>query len=142
MLPVFFSKMPATQAHIVSLATQLVDDMKADGDTWDLERLQGMTLMTRIACKNRFDVLLLLLKKTCSNMFEFKDVLGADAYGNTCLHYFALRNNGRAYEELLSWGLREDDVNNANETPVSVKRVGSLSFADNTHVVKFTPGVY
>ena len=61
-------------------------DMKADGDTWDLERLQGMTLMTRIACKNRFDVLLLLLKKTFSNMFEFKDVLGPDAYGNTCLH--------------------------------------------------------
>ena len=134
--------MPATQAHLVSLTLKFVDDMKADGDSWDLERLKGMTLMTRIACKNRFDVLLLVLKKSCSTMFEFKDVLGPDAYGNTCLHYFALRNNGRAYEELLSWGLREDDVNNANETPVCVKRVGSLSFVDDTHVVKFTPGLY
>ena len=26
-------KMPASQAHIVSLTTKLVDDMKADGDT-------------------------------------------------------------------------------------------------------------
>ena len=85
--------MPATQAHIVSLTLKLVDDMKADGDTWYFERLQGMTLMTRIACKNRFDVLLLLLRKTCTTMFEFKDVLGPDVYGNTCLHYFALRNN-------------------------------------------------
>ena len=50
--------------------------------------------------------------------------------------------DGRAYEELLSWGLREDDANNANETPFSVKRVGSLSFADDTYVVKFTPGMY
>ena len=134
--------MPATQARLVSLTMKLVDDMKPDGDTWDIERLQGMTLMTRLACKNRFDVLLLLLKKTCSTMFEFKHLLGPDAYGNTCLHYFALRNNGRAYEELLSWGLREDDVNNANETPGFVKRVGSLSFADDTRVVKFTPGLY
>ena len=57
-------------------------------------------------------------------------------------HYFALRNNGHAYEELLSWGLREDEANKANETPVNVKRMGSLSFADDTHVVRFTPGVY
>ena len=134
--------MPATQAHLASLTLKFVDEMKADGDTWDLERLQGMTLMTRVACKNRFDVLLLLLNKAFSTMFDFKDVLGPDAYGNTCLHYFALRNNGRAYEELLSWGMREDDLNNANETPVFVKRAGSLSFADDTHFVKFTPGVY
>jgi ankyrin repeat protein len=113
-----------------------LEKVKAIGDEWFLEKLRGMTIMTRIACKNRLDILLRILKRVNRN-----DIL-PDMYGNTCLHYFALRNNGPAYEELLSWGFSEDYKNNLGETPLQVKVSGSLSFTDGRHVMTFTPGVY
>ena len=133
--------MPVTRSYLVSLALNRLEELDRHGERWVLETLSGMTIMTRIACKNRLDVLLKILNR-CSNNFECNKVLDADAYGNTCLHYFALRNNGAAYEELVSRGMSEHYRNKANETPRDVKITGSLSFVEGSSVVTFTPGNY
>jgi hypothetical protein len=71
-----------------------------------------------------------------AHVTEYRDVLLPDLYGNTCLHYFALRNNGHALEELASYGVCIHSRNNANQTPLDVRDTGMLEFIDsNTDVV-------
>ena len=85
--------MPVARSHLVAIAARHVDSMPTRGEVWEVEKLRGMTVLTRLACKNRFDVLMQIVQGYC----EHSDVLAADMYGNTCLHYFALRNNDAAY---------------------------------------------
>ena len=44
--------------------------------------------------------------------------------------------------QLVSRGMSEHYRNKANETPRDVKITGSLSFAEGSSVVTFTPGNY
>ena len=56
---------------------------------------RGMTVLTRLACKNRDDLVVRLLTSYCEPD-ERGNALKPDLYGNTCLHYFAARaNDGR-----------------------------------------------
>jgi ankyrin repeat protein len=102
----------------------LVQSFPAHGGEWDaIQTLRGMTILTRLASKNRLDLVVKLLRRYRA------DKCSVDVYGNSCLHYFALRNNGFAYEELLSYGLNEHTPNKANQTPAEVRDSGTLLFA-------------
>jgi len=123
--------MPVAKGYRTHLALARLEKMKSDGEAWQIENLRGMTFLTRIACKNRLDVLLPILNADCR--------ANHDRYGNTCLHYFALRQNGGAYEELVSRGMSEDSKNKANETPREVRASGALSFVGDDISVTFMP---
>ena len=61
------------------------------GPAWIIEDLNGLTPLTSLACKNRIDLLLLLLTRL--RRLNRADLNFPDLYGNTVLHYLALRRN-------------------------------------------------
>ena len=76
-----------------------ISAMPTNGDVWSIETVAGFTMATTAAVKNRLDVVQVI----CCQMVkpdmteeqmrpEFERVLqGQDLYGNTVMHYFALR---------------------------------------------------
>ena len=89
---------------------------------------RGMTVLTRLACKNRDDLVVRLLTSYCEPD-ERGNALKPDLYGNTCLHYFAACANDAAYSEVLAWGAEEMQRNNANQTAHEARESGRLTFA-------------
>ena len=89
-----------------------ISAMPTNGDVWSIETVAGFTMATTAAVKNRLDVVQVI----CCQMVnpdmteeqmrpEFERVLqGQDLYGNTAMHYFALRANDVAIRELLQVG--------------------------------------
>ena len=126
--------MSVAHSDLAAIVARHVDSMPTRGQVWAVEKLRGMTILTRLACKNLFDVLMQIVHGYC----EHSDVLAADMYGNTCLHYFALRNNDAAYNRLLSFGLSANQKNKANETPHDVRATRRLSFIDGERALRFT----
>ena len=75
---------------------------------WIIEDLNGLTPLTSLACKNRIDLLLLLLTRL--RRLNRADLNFPDLYGNTVLHYLALRRNDDAIKQLGAYGLRSRDT--------------------------------
>jgi ankyrin repeat protein len=62
---------------------------------------------------------------------EFKRVLqGKDSYGNTVMHYFALRKNDEAIAELLRVGGCMCIHNHAGQSAIDVRKTGELRMFD------------
>ena len=89
-----------------------IREMDTVGDEWEIETVSGYTMATTAAVKNRPDVVKMICCKTVDATMteeqmrpEFERVLkGQDIYGNTVMHYFALRKNDEALGELLRVG--------------------------------------
>ena len=89
-----------------------ISAMPTNGDVWSIETVAGFTMATTAAVKNRFDVVQVICCQMVNRDMteeqmrpEFERVLqGQDLYGNTAMHYFALRANDVAIKELLQVG--------------------------------------
>ena len=82
-----------------------------DGAVWDIESIRGFTMATTAAVKNLSDVVKMICCKIVDDTMteeqmrpEFERVLqGKDQYGNTVMHYFALRKNDAAWPSYYAW---------------------------------------
>ena len=89
-----------------------MNEMPTDGEAWEIENVSGYTMATTAAVKNRSDLVKTICCMTVDETMteeqmrpEFERVLqGQDLYGNTVMHYFALRKNDVAIAELLRVG--------------------------------------
>ena len=120
-----------------------IKDMRTDGDSWELENVRGFTMATTAAVKN----LLHVVKTICCKMVndamteeqmrpEFERVLqGKDLYGNTVMHYFALRKNDVAIAELLRVGGCMCIRNNAGQSAIDVRKTEELRMLDSNFPV-------
>ena len=78
-----------------------ISAMPTNGDVWSIETVAGFTMATTAAVKNRLDVVQVICCRMVNRDMteeqmrpEFERVLqGQDLYGNTVMHYFALRAN-------------------------------------------------
>ena len=115
-----------------------IKDMPTNGDVWSIEEVSGFNMATTAAVKNRLDVVQVI----CCQMVtpdmteeqmrpEFERVLqGQDLYGNTVMHYFALRANDVAIKELLQVGGCMCIRNNAGQSAIDVRRTQELRMLD------------
>ena len=117
----------------------------AESEAWELENVSGFTMATTAALKNRLDI----VKTICFMMVDetmteeqmrpnFERVLkGQDLYGNTVMHYFALRKNDVAIGELLRLGgcmcIRNYAGQNHGQNAIEVRKKEEL------HIVVFNP---
>lgn len=111
-----------------------IQEMSTDGEAWEIENVSGFTMATTAAVKNRLDV----VKKICCMMVDetmteeqmrpnFERVLqGQDLYGNTVMHYFALRKNDVAIGELLRVGGCMCIRNYAGQNAIEVRKKEEL----------------
>eukprot|EP00966_Prymnesium_polylepis_P301222 6960221-Prymnesium_polylepis.1 len=75
--------------------------MPTEGEAWEIENVSGFTMATTAAVKNRLDVVKTICCMTVDETMteeqmrpNFERVLqGQYLYGNTVMHYFALRKN-------------------------------------------------
>ena len=100
--------------------------------------VSGFTMATTAAVKNRLDVVQVICCRTVTGDMteeqmrpEFERVLrGQDLYGNTVMHYFALRANDVAIQELLQFGGCMCIRNNAGQSAIDVRRTQELRMLD------------
>ena len=126
--------------------------MPTEGEVWELENVRGFTMATTAAVKNLPNV----VKTICCQMVndtmteeemrpQFERVLqGKDLYGNTVMHYFALRKNDAAISELLRVGGCMCIRNHAGQSAIDVRRTEELRMLDSNlpvAVVVFKPSV-
>ena len=115
-----------------------ISAMQTNGDVWSIETVAGFTMATTAAVKNRFDVVQLICCQMVNRDMteeqmrpEFERVLqGQDLYGNTPMHYFALRANDVAIRELLQVGGCMCIRNNAGQSAIDVRRTQELRMLD------------
>ena len=117
---------------------RMIKEMPTDGAAWDIENIRGFTMATTAAVKNLPDV----VKKICCKMVNdtmteeqmrpiFESVLrGKDQYGNTVMHYFALRNNDAAIADLLRLGGCMCIRNHAGQSAIDVRKEQKLRMFD------------
>ena len=106
-----FCKCSAPNCPAVSMMRK-ISAMPTNGEVWSIETVAGFTMATTAAVKNRLDVVQVLCCSTVTGDMteeqmrpEFERFLqGQDLYGNTVMHYFALRKNDAAIAELLRVG--------------------------------------
>ena len=120
------------------LMMRKISAMPTNGEVWSIETVAGFTMATTAAVKNRLDVVQLI----CCQMVpgdmteeqmrpEFERVLrGQDLYGNTVMHYFALRANDVAIKELLQVGGCMCIRNHAGQSAIHVRRAQELRMLD------------
>ena len=112
--------------------------LETDGDKWDIENLHGFTMATTAAVKNLPHIVqFLCCKMVDESMTEqqmrplFERVLqGKDHYGNTVMHYFALRENDDALAALLRVGGCMCIHNKAGQSATDVRRTKELRMFD------------
>ena len=122
-----------------------INEMPTDGEVWEIENISGFTMATTAAVKNLLDVVkIICCKMVDETMTEeqmrpnFERVLkGQDLYGNTVMHYFALRKNDVAIGELLRLGgcmcIRNYAGQNHGQNAIEVRKKEEL------HIVVFNP---
>ena len=111
-----------------------IREMDTVGDEWEIETVSGYTMATTAAVKNRSDVVKMICCKTVDETMteeqmrpEFERVLqGQDIYGNTVMHYFALRKNDEAIGELLRVGGSMCIRNYAGQSAIDVRKTEEL----------------
>ena len=125
-----------------------IRDIPTDGLAWDIENIRGFTMATTAAVKNLPNV----VKTICCKMVddtmtdeqmrhEFERVLhGKDLYGNTVMHYFALRKNDAAMAELLRVGGCMCIRNHAGQSAIDVRKEQKLRMIDEA--MPFAVGVF
>ena len=129
-----------------------IRDMPTNGDVWSIETVSGFTMATTAAVKNCLDVVQLICCQLVNGDMteeqmrpEFERVLqGQDLYGNTVMHYFALRANDVAIKELLQVGGCMCIRNHAGQSAIDVRRAQELGMFDPrlpVAVVVFKPSV-
>jgi ankyrin repeat protein len=91
----------------------------------ELERLEGLTIVTLISSKNNLTALYALLRRVPIEQ-RLSIIDHPDEYGNTAMHYFALFGNRDALGCLSKLGASSTVANNANETSYDVCINGSL----------------
>ena len=127
-----------------------IKDMPTAGDAWELENVRGFTMATTAAVKNLLDVVKIICCKMVNDAMteeqmrpEFERVLqGKDLYGNTVMHYFALRKNDVAIAELLRVGGCMCIRNHAGQSAIDVRKTEELRMLDSklpVAVVVFKP---
>jgi ankyrin repeat protein len=115
-----------------------IREMTTNGDVWEIENVAGFTMATTAAVKNLVEVVKMICCKTVEQdmteeqmLPEFKRVLqGKDSYGNTVMHYFALRKNDEAIAELLRVGGCMCIHNHAGQSAIDVRKTGELRMFD------------
>ena len=115
-----------------------ISAMPTNGDVWSIETVAGFTMATTAAVKNRLDVVQVICCQMVNRDMteeqmrpEFERVLqGQDLYGNTVMHYFALRANDVAIKELLQVGGCMCIRNNAGQSAIDVRRTQELRMLD------------
>ena len=115
-----------------------ISAMPTNGDDWSIETVTGFTMATTAAVKNRMDVVQFICCQMVNRDMteeqmrpEFERVLqGQDLYGNTVMHYFALRANEVATKELLHVGGCMCIRNNAGQSAIDVRRTQELRMLD------------
>ena len=115
-----------------------ISAMRTNGEVWSIETVAGFTMATTAAVKNRLDVVKILCGNTVTGDMteeqmrpEFERFLqGQDLYGNTVMHYFALRANDVAIKELLQVGGCMCIRNNAGQSAIDVRRTQELRMLD------------
>jgi hypothetical protein len=115
-----------------------ISAMPTNGDDWSIETVTGFTMATTAAVKNRMDVVQFICCQMVNRDMteeqmrpEFERVLqGQDLYGNTVMHYFALRANEVAIKELLHVGGCMCIRNNAGQSAIDVRRTQELRMLD------------
>jgi len=115
------------------------------GDSWPVERVGGLNMMTQAAIKNNFHMTQLIMAKYVSvapaGAPSLCDLINAkDVYGNTSLHYYALRRNHDAIDKLVRDGGSLTQQNRRGQRPLDVLRTHCLDFQEHDGVsVTFTP---
>lgn len=115
-----------------------IKEMPTNGIAWELERVSGFTMATTAAVKNLPDVVKLICCKMVDGTMteeqmrpEFERVLqGRDLYGNTVMHYFALRKNNEAISELLRVGGCMCIRNYAGQSAIDVHKTAEIRMLD------------
>ena len=119
-------------------AMRALRDLPTNGDRWDIEDIGGFTMATTAAVKNLPDI----VKMICCKMVDdtmteeqmrplFERVLqGQDQYGNTVMHYFALRKNDTALTDLLRVGGCMCIRNHAGQNAIEVRNEQKLRMLD------------
>lgn len=107
------------------------------GPAWIIEDLKGLTPLTSLACKNRIDLLLLLLTRL--RRLNRADLNFPDLYGNTVLHYLALRRNDDAIKQLEAHGADRCVPNKYGQTAHDVIATGTLMFREGALKCEFRP---
>ena len=111
-----------------------IHDMTTDGDAWEIENVSGFTMATTAAVKNLPNIVKIICCKTVDDTMteeqmrpQFERVLrGQDLYGNTVMHYFALRKNDVAIAEFLRVGGCMCIRNYAGQNAIDVRRTQEL----------------
>ena len=127
---------------------RMIRDMPTDGAAWDIESIRGFTMATFAAVKNLPDVVKMICCKMVDGAMteeqmrpEFERVLrGKDQYGNTVMHYFALRKNDAAIAELLRVGGCMCVRNHAGQSAIDVRKEQKLRMLDEA--MPFAVGVF
>ena len=109
-------------------------EMTTDGEAWEIENVSGYTMATTAAVKNRSDLVKTICCMTVDETMteeqmrpKFERVLqGQDLYGNTVMHYFALRKNDVAIAELLRVGGCMCIRNYAGQSAIDVRKTEEL----------------
>ena len=125
-----------------------IRDMPTDGLAWDIENIRGFTMATTAAVKNLPDVVKMICCKMVDDTMteeqmrpEFERVLqGKDQYGNTVMHYFALRKNDAAMTEFLRVGGCMCIRNHAGQSAIDVRKEQNLRMIDEA--MPFAVGVF
>ena len=125
-----------------------IRDMPTDGLAWDIENIRGFTMATTAAVKNLPDVVKMICCKMVDDTMteeqmrpEFERVLqGKDQYGNTVMHYFALRKNDAAMTEFLRVGGCMCIRNHAGQSAIDVRKEQKLRMIDEA--MPFAVGVF
>ena len=132
------------------LMMRKISAMPTNGEVWSIETVAGFTMATTAAVKNRLDVVQVLCCNTVTGDMteeqmrpEFERFLqGQDLYGNTVMHYFALRANDVAIKELLQVGGCMCIRNHAGQSAIDVRRsleLRMLDLREPVAVVVFKP---
>ena len=120
------------------LMMRKISAMPTNGNVWSIETVSGFTKATTAAVKNRLDVVQVICCQMVTGDMteeqmrpEFERVLqGQDLYGNSVMHYFALRANDVAIKELLQVGGCMCIRNNAGQSAIDVRRTQELRMLD------------
>ena len=115
-----------------------ISAMPTNDDDWSIETVTGFTMATTAAVKNRMDVVQFIccqmvnrdmteeqMRPECERVLQ-----GQDLYGNTVMHYFALRANKVAIKELLHVGGCKCIRNTAGQSAIDVRRTQELRMLD------------
>lgn len=118
-------------------------------DKWPVENIKGLNMMTQAAIKNNFELTKMIVRhfNECCSRKEFPDsptlcelINAKNVYGNSSLHYYALRGNHDAIKQLCSWGGSIMQKNRRGQRPIDILVTRKLDFQEHDGIsVTFTP---